>query len=268
LSAAGAQSILVPMVDIHCHLLPGLDDGPETVEESVQMAELALAEGITHIVATPHSNHEFSFDLQRNLRVCRELAERLQGRLQLATGCDFHLSYENLEAAGVSPQQFALNQKNYLLVEFADFALPPFLDEALQRLQRVGLRLIVTHPERNPLVRAKPERLLGWIESGCYVQITAQSLAGRFGAAAERTAFEYLDRNWVQFVATDAHSMRSRPPRLRKAYDQVASRYGAETAGALFRENPLAAWNGVPLPAVAEPEPVPAAAPRRRFFFF
>ena len=256
------------MVDIHCHLLPGLDDGPESVEESVQMAEMALADGITHIIATPHSNHEFSFDLERNLQLCTELAGRMQGRLQLATGCDFHLSYENLEAAGRSPRQFALNQKNYLLVEFADFALPPFLDEALRRLQQAGLRLIITHPERNPLVRAAPERLLAWIESGCCVQITAHSLAGRFGPAAERAAFEYLDRSWVHFVATDAHGTRSRPPRLRKAYDLVASRYGPETARALFQENPLAAWNGRTLPCVAEPEPVPAAAPRRRFFFF
>ncbi len=232
------------------------------------MAELALADGITHVIATPHANNEFAFHLENNLRAARELAERLEGRLQVATGCDFHLSYENLEAAKESPQRFALNQKNYLLVEFAEFALPPFLDEALLRLQKAGLQLIVTHPERNPLVRAAPERLLGWIERGCYVQITAQSLDGRFGPAAERAAFEYLERNWVHFVATDAHSLRSRPPRLRKAYDQVAARFGPETARALFLENPLAAWNGAPLPHVAEPEPVPAASPRRRFFFF
>ena len=232
------------------------------------MGEMALDEGITHLVATPHSNDEYSFDLQRNLGLRRELSERLQGRLQLATGCDFHLSYENLEAVGAEPSQFALNQKNYLLVEFADFALPPFLDDALRRLQEAGLRLIITHPERNPLVRAAPHRLLGWIEAGCYVQITAQSLAGRFGSGAERAAFKYLDRNWVHFVATDAHSIRSRPPRLRKAYEQVASRRGTEIAEALFCENPMAAWNGAALPSVPKPELVPTATPRRRFLFF
>ena len=256
------------MVDIHCHLLPGLDDGPESMEESVQMAEIALADGITHVAATPHANHEFSFDLERNLCVCRELADRLHGRLQLATGCDFHLSYENIEAAGESPQRFAVNQKNYLLVEFADFALPPSLDDALRLLQSAGLRLIITHPERNPLVRAAPERLLAWIESGCYAQITAQSLAGRFGSPAQRAALQFLERNWVHFVASDAHSRHSRPPLLRKAYEQVASLHGPETAQALFCENPQAAWNGEPLPHVSEPQPVPAAAPRRRFFFF
>lgn len=258
------------MVDIHCHLLPGLDDGPETIEESVEMAEVALADGITHIAATPHSNDMFSYDSERNAALCRELAERLGGRLQLTTGCDFHLSYENVEAATVSPSLFTLNQKIYLLLEFADFSLPPFLDQTLERLQRVGLKLIVTHPERNPLVRAAPDRLRGWIAAGCYVQVTGYSLLGRFGSEAGRAALEYLDRGWVHFVASDAHNLRGRPPKLRAAYDLVAARRGPQVARALFQDNPLAAWNGEPLPWIPESdvEEIPAATRRKRFFFF
>jgi len=257
------------MVDIHCHLLPGLDDGPETMEESLEMAEMALSDGITHIAATPHSNDVYPFDSERSQALCRELAERMGGRLNLTTGCDFHLSYENVEAATACPARFALNQKHYLLLEFADFSLPAFLDRALERLQAAGLKLIVTHPERNPLVRAAPERLRGWIDSGCSVQITALSLAGRFGPAAERAALGYLDRNWVHFVASDAHNVRGRPPRLRTAYDLVAARRGPQVARALFQDNPLAAWQGERLPWIAEPEPPPPApARRRRFFFF
>jgi protein-tyrosine phosphatase len=257
----------MPMVDIHCHLLPGLDDGPATMDVSIQMAEMALADGITHIVATPHASNEYAFDTGRNLLLRDQLSKRLGNRLKLATGCDFHLSYENLEAIQKNPAWFTLNQKDYLLIEFADFALPPFLDEALRRLQERGLKLIVTHPERNPLVRASPQRLLGWIHSGCGVQITALSLFGRFGRAAKRAAFEYLDRGWVHFVASDAHSLRGRPPRLRQAYDLVAARRGPEVAQALFHDNPLAAFEGRPLPYFPEPEEAPAA-PRRRFFFF
>src|SRR5271155_2415319 len=126
------------MVDIHCHLLPGLDDGPETIEESIEMAEMAVADGITHIAATPHANDIYSFDSERNLGLCRELAARFDGRLNLTTGCDFHLSYENVEAATACPERFGLSQKQYLLLEFADFALPPFLDQALGRLQQAG----------------------------------------------------------------------------------------------------------------------------------
>lgn len=269
LCGAGAKGILVFMVDIHCHLLPGLDDGPETIEESLEMVEMALADGITHIAATPHSNDVYPFDCERNLGVCRELAGRLEGRLTLTTGCDFHLSYENVEAATASPERFALNQKKYLLLEFADFALPPFLDQALGRLQQAGLKLIVTHPERNPLVRASRERLRGWIEAGCYVQITGQSLTGRFGPAAERAALEYLDRGWAHFVASDAHNVGRRPPRLRQAYDLVAARRGPQAARALFHDNPLAALRGDPLPWAPDPDEAETPAPaRRRFFFF
>jgi protein-tyrosine phosphatase len=264
-----AEGILDAMVDIHCHLLPGLDDGPETMEESVEMAEMALADGITHIAATPHANHEYAYHCERSLGLCAELEGRMNGRLRLATGCDFHMSYENLEAASACPGRFTLNQKDYLLVEFADFALPPFLDQALGRLQEAGLKPIVTHPERNPLVRAAPERLRNWIESGCYVQITGMSLTGRFGRAAEQAAQDFLDRNWAHFVASDAHNLRGRPPRLRRAYDLVAARRGPEAARALFHDNPLAAWEGEPLPWVPEPEPAPSKeSARRRFFFF
>jgi len=257
------------MVDIHCHLLPGVDDGPETIEESLEIAEMAIADGITHIAATPHSNDTYSFDPERNQMLCSELSGRLDGRLALTTGCDFHLSYENVEAATADPARFALNQKHYLLVEFADFALPPFLDQALARLQQVGLKLIVTHPERNPLVRAAPDRLRGWIESGCYAQITGQSLTGRFGPTAQRAALGYLDRGWVHFVASDAHNVGRRPPRLRQAYDLVAARRGPQAARALFHNNPLAAWQGQPLPWTPEPDEMETPAPaRRRFFFF
>jgi len=257
------------MVDIHCHLLPGVDDGPETLQESVEMAQMALADGISHIVATPHSNDTYSFDSERNSTLCRELVARLEGHLHLTTGCDFHLSFENVDAACAAPQRFALNQKNYLLVEFADFSLPPILDQALLRLQEAGLRLVVTHPERNPLIRAAPDRLRRWLDGGCYVQITGSSFTGRFGPAAERAALEYLDRGWVHFVASDAHNLDRRPPKLRKAYDLVAARRGAHAARAFFHENPLAAVQGEPLPWTPEPEEVELSSPaRRRFFFF
>ena len=255
------------MVDIHCHLLPGLDDGPETMEEAVEMAEMAIADGITHIVSTPHANDMFTFDLERNLELSRELGAKVGGRLELSTGCDIHLSYENIEAAVASPARFTINQKNYLLIEFADFALPPSLDDALLRLQEAGLKLIVTHPERNALIRSKPERLHAWIESGCYVQITGFALTGRFGPSAERAAHSLLERNWVHFISTDAHNVQGRPPRLRAVHNIVASKHGTETARALFHDNPLAAWNGEPLPWTPKPEPLqPASSLWQRLF--
>lgn len=260
------------MVDIHCHILPGLDDGAENLEVALQMAEMAIAEGITHVVGTPHASDEYRFnpDLVRQRR--DELHARVGDRLTLATGCDFHMSFENLQDVRKDPRKYTINQKQYLLVEFADFAIPPSLDDALHQLQLAGLSPIVTHPERNALLRSQPERLYRWLHQGCYAQITAQSLLGRFGAAAQHRAEEWLDANRVHFVASDAHNVKSRPLQLREAYEAVAGRRGEDVARALFRDNPLAAFEGRALPY--EPEQSETATerakPRRRkrFLFF
>jgi protein-tyrosine phosphatase len=258
------------MVDIHCHLLPGLDDGPDTMEDSERMAEAAIADGVTRIVATPHANDTYIFDPERTRRFRDELQQKVGTRLAISTGCDFHMSYENLSAVRVDPSRFTLNQRNYLLVEFADFALPSFLDGALHELQLQGLRIIITHPERNPLVRARPERLHGWVTRGCYVQVTALSLLGGFGPESQRAAEDYLEWNWVHFIASDAHNLRGRPPYLREAFEEVSRRHAPDVAKALFHDNPLAACEGQPLPYVPEPaEPVvPSAGRRKRYLFF
>src|SRR5580692_2283583 len=130
---------LFSMVDIHCHILPGIDDGAKSMEVSLQMAEIAIADGITHVIATPHSNAEFKFRPELVLQLRNELQAKVEGRLKLATGCDFHLSYENLADIQVNKTKYTLNQKNYLLVEFADFAIPPNIDDTLHNLHLLGL---------------------------------------------------------------------------------------------------------------------------------
>ena len=137
------------MVDIHCHILPGLDDGADSFEESVQMAEMAIADGITHVVATPHANSMFAFDPAATKKLRDELQAAVGDRLQLATGCDFHLSFENLQDIAGNSAKYTINQKHYLLVEFADFAIPPSMDDTLHQLHLLGLSIVITHPERN-----------------------------------------------------------------------------------------------------------------------
>jgi protein-tyrosine phosphatase len=260
------------MVDIHCHILPGLDDGPDSLEESVQMAEMAIADGITHVVGTPHANSMFTFDLAANNKLRDELQEKVGHRLQLATGCDFHLSFDNLRDIAGNTAKYTINQKNYLLVEFAEFSIPPSMDDALHQLQLLGLSVIITHPERNRIIRSHQNRLRGWLHQGCYVQVTAQSLLGKFGETAQKEAGNWLDQEMVHFVASDAHSPTRRPLQLREAYEAVSSRRGENIAQALFHDNPLAAFEGRPLPY--EPEQPEAAARssrpgrRKRFIFF
>jgi len=258
------------VIDIHCHILSGLDDGPDSIELSIAMAEMAVADGITHVIATPHAHPEFSFDPAKIRERRDELQRIFEGRLNLATGCDFHLSFENLEDIRRDPSRYTLNQKNYLLVEFADFSIPSSLDQALHQLQLAGLTPVVTHPERNPLIRAQPERLSKWLQQGCYAQVTAQSLLGKFGQSAKETSREWLAAGRVHFVASDAHNVTTRPLRLKEAFDWVAKTHGEDVARALLVDNPLAAFEGRPLPFVPEPDDRshPRAKAKKRFLFF
>jgi len=256
------------MVDLHCHILPGLDDGPEKMELSLEMAESAIADGITHVVATPHSSDEYHFDFARVQDVRQQLQEKMGSRLTVASGCDFHLNPENMDALRADAPRFCINQRDYLLVEFNEYSIPPAMDQRLHEIQLLGLRPIITHPERNPILRAQTDRLARWVRHGCYVQVTAGSLTGAFGPSAQKDAWRWLAEGLVHFVASDAHNMSGRPLRLRPAYDVVREQYGEEKARALFLENPKAAFEGSDLPHVPELLDESNVPRRKRFFFF
>jgi protein-tyrosine phosphatase len=254
------------MIDLHCHILPGLDDGPSTIEESIAMAESAIADGITHVVATPHSNSRYFFDFSHVRQLRDELQTRIGGRLNIATGCDFHLNPENLESLRKEPRHFCINQGDFLLVEFNEFSIPPAMDQALHEIQLAGVQPVITHPERNGILRAHPERLKKWVRQGCFAQVTGGALTGGFGAGAQQGALRWIGEGLIHFVASDAHSTRSRPLRLQSAYNVVVDRFGQEKARALFHDNPLAAFEGRELPHVPEVED--ELPPRRKRFFF
>jgi protein-tyrosine phosphatase len=244
------------MVDIHHHLLFGLDDGSKDLETSVAMAKLAVADGITHIVSTPHANGQYEFDPQVNAARTEELRTRLASEgiaLTLGTGCDFHLSFDNVERAKAEPSRFTINGLSYLLVEVPDYGLPPGLTETFYELQLAGLTPILTHPERNPTLQSDPNRLKDWLRGGVLLQVTADSLTGHKGKQAQRMSHDLLEKRWVHFLATDAHNTSSRPPRMREAHDLVAAKYGASYAYALCLTNPLAVFLGKPFEVAEEP---------------
>jgi protein-tyrosine phosphatase len=256
------------MVDLHCHILPGLDDGPEVMEESLAMAESAIADGITHVVATPHADSMYSFEYARVRKLCNELQAKIGGRLILATGCDFHINPENLAALKAEAPRFCINQRDYLLVEFSEFSIPPAMDQTLHELQLAGLRPIITHPERNAILRAQGDRLAKWIRQGCYGQVTGGSLTGVFGAGAQKDALRWMAAGLIHFVASDAHNTRGRPLKLQPAYEVVRERFGEEKARALFKENPMAAFEGRELPHIPPIEKDATVSRRKRFYFF
>jgi len=242
------------MIDIHNHLLYGIDDGPPDLDTSIEMAEESAANGVTHIVCTPHASEQYPYTTQLSEERDAQLRELFKGKMELSLGCDFHMNAENVAEAAANPLRYSIDGKGYLLIEFSNTAIPPQMNDAMILLQSTGYKLIVTHPERYPAVLGRPEMLAEWLRMGCLVQVTCGSLYGRFGKNAEAFSNELLRRNWIHFIASDAHNMSWRPPHLRKGYDYVANRAGEETARRLCETNPRAAVDGAPWPA--QPEPV------------
>jgi len=244
------------MVDIHHHLLFGLDDGSDSLETSVAMAKLAVADGITHVVCTPHANNTYTFDPTINQQKTAALRDRLSAEnisLTLGSGCDFHLSFDNVAEAKRDPKRFSINGLGYLLIEIPDYGLPPGLNETFYELNLAGLTPILTHPERNPTLQQEPQRMAEWMRAGILVQVTADSLTGHKGKRAEKMAHELLEKRWVHFLATDAHNTKSRPPRMRDAHNLVAEKYGVSYAHALCLTNPLAVFLGKQFQVEEEP---------------
>lgn len=250
------------MIDIHSHLLPGLDDGPRTMEESVAMVQVAAQTGTTDIVATPHANLEFAFDPRLVAAKAAELAAAVGQTIRIHTGCDFHFFYDQLQDALANPFKYTINGRRYLLVEFPDLLIPKTVDEVLVRLGALGIVPVITHPERNRLLQQQRERLEEWVRVGCLIQVTAQSFFDRFGSEARDFSRELMRRGLVHFVASDAHDCEDRPPRLDEAYSYVARQYGPERATRLLVANPRAVLDGSPLEA-----PPPVRTPLRRWRF-
>ena len=244
------------MVDIHHHLLPGLDDGSNSMDVSVEMARMAAAEGITHIACTPHANSHFAYDPQVNATKTGELRARLAEQnidITLGSGCDFHLSFDNVKIAKEDLRRFSINGLGYLLVELPDFGIPPGVAETFYELQLAGATVVLTHPERNATLLREPARMKDWLRAGVLVQVTADSITGHKGKQAQSMALRLLEDRWVHFLATDAHNLTTRPPRMRDAQNLVANKFGVGYAHALCVTNPLAAFLGKEFRVVEEP---------------
>src|SRR5208282_1043164 len=204
----------ISMIDIHSHPLWEVDDGAKTFEVAIAMCQIAAKHGTTHLVATPHCNYTYSFNPDVNRQKIAELQSAVGEDPKLLLGCDFHLSYDNIQKIVETPLDFTINKSSYLLVEFPDQFIPEQLDRVFYEIQVAGLTPIITHPERNPVFARKAGLLYHWVTRGCLVQVTAQSYTGRFGSPAMGLAEAWLERNLIHFFASDAHDVRYRPPML------------------------------------------------------
>lgn len=241
------------VIDIHCHILPKVDDGSKSWDMSLEMCRLATDDGIEHIVATPHANERYRYNRQHlasNLEYLRVLAGQAP---RLSLGCDFHLSYENLRDALVSPDTYTIEDTHYLLVELNNYSIPTQIDEYFTKLAEVGITPIITHPERNPILQETPKRVLRWVDQGCVVQVTASAVTGAWGQKVTRAADWLFERDAVHVLATDAHDTKHRIPSLSAAREKVAKLYGADLAEALVDGNPRAIVSDEPLPYFPNP---------------
>ena len=232
------------MIDIHSHILYGLDDGAEDRDTSLAMLKIAAETGTTDIVATPHSDSQFQYQPALVDERIRELNELTGNKPRIHRGCDFHLSIDNVQACMRDHTVYTINGLCYLMVEFAEFFVPPSTENILSQLTGIGIVPIITHPERNPVLRDSTARLQRWIESGCLLQVTAQSLTDRFGREAHHATWNWLRNGMVHVLASDAHDTIHRPPRLDLAHAIVSEKLGPDVADMLLVSNPGAILRG------------------------
>ncbi|HEX6899493.1 MAG TPA: CpsB/CapC family capsule biosynthesis tyrosine phosphatase [Thermoanaerobaculia bacterium] len=241
------------MIDMHCHILPGVDDGPRTLEEAVAMCRMAAADGCESMIATPHQRRGEWWNADRE-----ELAA-LAGALQGAVGPGFRVllggevhvdsgllaEVEKLpEGGGILP----LAGSRYLLIEFGAFGTAEEASHLVHELVVAGWRPIVAHPEFIPWLAADPELVARLVSLGAFTQVTAMSLTGDFGRRPQADCFALLNAGLVHFVASDSHGTRRRPPGLKRAYYIVAGRWGEPLARRLVADNPRAVVEDRPLP--------------------
>jgi protein-tyrosine phosphatase len=232
------------VIDIHCHILPGIDDGPSEMQESIKMAEIAARDGITKIVATPHIKNTL-----HPVSSIRNSIARLNKRL-----ADLGISIEIMQGADVNAmldvsllKGYTINNTQYILVEFPHSHLPNSMREVLFKMMVQGYRPIITHPERNVSVIRDPRVLIELINGGVLAQITADSITGTFGIDIQECSRYLLKKNMIRFIATDAHSSHHRKPVLSQGLKAAEKIIGKEKALKLVTVNPEAVVKGKPL---------------------
>lgn len=238
------------MIDIHHHCLPGVDDGPRSMSEAEDLCRMAAAEGIDTIVATPHvlRGRWQNTSRDRLEDLLAQLSNRLGGSPHLLLGSEYWFGHDMDEVLRAGTPIIPLAGGRSVLVEFPSQAMPPLATQPLHRSQLDGWLPILAHPERNDVLRAKPELLISLLRMGVRAQVTAGSLIGEFGREAQQAGLDWIKAGLVHVVATDAHNCKKRPPQFRRAWERVAETCGEPVARALFVDNPLAIVEGRELP--------------------
>ncbi|MGN1014982.1 MAG: tyrosine-protein phosphatase [Butyricicoccus sp.] len=254
------------MIDVHAHILPGLDDGAESMEDTLELAELAVESHVDTIVATPHCNQVGRFENYWS-EALREQVERVQAELRRQRIPLTLLPGMEIFASGDMGQKMSdgrligLNHTRYYLVEFPFDESPDQIGECLEEILTGGKIALIAHPERYFCVQEYPFLVYQWIQMGCRIQVNKGSILGRFGRYVARTADVLLRHELVTCVASDAHSPYMRTTFLEDAADYLAHRFGEGCVYELLEENPARMIQGAPIHMHARPP-----ERKRRFF--
>lgn len=220
------------MLDLHCHILPGIDDGAESINASLAMAEKAISQGITHILCTPHHNNgkyvnPKEFVIQQVTKLQAELDKR-NLQLTLFEGQEVRITGDLLEEIEQHRILFTDEANTYLLIEFPTMDVPAYTEQLLFDLRAKGHVPIIVHPERNAKFRENPNRLIPFLEMGCLAQLTAPSYVGIFGKNIQKTARQMVEHRLVQMVASDAHGVHKRNFYLKEAFEAIEQDFGRD----------------------------------------
>lgn len=220
------------MIDLHCHILPGVDDGAQTLEDSLAMAEKAISQGITHILCTPHHNNgKYTNPKQSVIPRVAQLQEELDKRqlpLTVLEGQEVHITGDLLEDMSRDEILFTDLEDTYILIEFPTIDIPAFTEQLFFELRKRGKIPVIVHPERNAKFREDPNRLIPFLDMGVLAQLTAPSYVGTFGKSIQKTAKEMVKHNLVQMVASDAHGVTKRSFYLKEAFEAIEKDFGQE----------------------------------------
>jgi protein-tyrosine phosphatase len=235
------------LIDIHCHLLPGMDDGATGWDEALAMADIAAQDGIRAIIATPHQLGSYVGNRGETIRArvaqLQPMLDKRQTQVTVLAGADVRVETDLARRIRSGDVLTLADQRRHVLLELPHEVYLP-LEGVLAELGRTGLVAILSHPERNLGILRQPDVLGPLVRAGCLVQITAASLTGGFGSRVQTFAESLVRRGLVHFVATDAHSTRSRAPRLSAAFHRVAALAGRKAAITLCCENPARVMAG------------------------
>lgn len=232
------------MIDLHCHFLPGVDDGPDTLDQALALARAAVADGITHSVLTSHVDPERYTNQRSNLRIAHaQFSQELDTagiNLQVRLGGEARLCPELIDLLAEDQVPFlgTVDGWRILLLEFPHQMIPVGSNRFIYSLLKLKIRPLIAHPERNKAVMAQPGRIQEFTDAGCWLQLTAGSLSGRFGQTIQNVAFDLIEEGHHCIAATDAHNLTSRPPLLSEGRNVLRHRYGDAVANSMVVERP------------------------------